>query len=112
MKRDKKKMKLRYNPKCLVASGAVVGGYLLLARPSDRRVSVALGLAIATYAGLAWYDKLYDCDERLESFGGPVSVVTGPFKPALDANNRYTGGAATRASKPAGRYTARNGECA
>ena len=25
-----------YNPKCLVASGAVVGGYLLLARPSDR----------------------------------------------------------------------------
>ena len=44
-------MKLRYNPKCVVASGLVVGGYWLLA-PSDRRVSVALGLAIATYAGL------------------------------------------------------------
>ena len=111
-KQDQKQMKLRYNPKCVVASGLVVGGYWLLARPSDRRVSVALGLAIATYAGLAWYDKLYDCKERLESFGGPVSVVTGPFKPALDANNRYTGGAATRASKPAGGHIARNGECA
>ena len=104
-------MKLRYNPKCLVASGAVVGGYWLLS-PSDRRVSVALGLAIATYAGLAWYDRLYNCDERLQSFGGPVSLVTGPFKPALDADNRYTGAPTTRASKPAGGYTARNGECA
>ena len=101
----------RYNPKCVVASGLVVGGYWLLA-PSDRRVSVALGLAIATYAGLAHYDRLYNCDERLESFGGPVSVVTGPFKPALDADNRYTDGAATRASKPAGGYSARNGACA
>ena len=99
-----------YNPKCVVASGLVVGGYWLLA-PSDRRVSVALGLAIATYAGLAWYDKLFDCDERLESFGGPVSVVTGPFKPALDAENRYTGGGATPAPKLAGGCGVRNGEC-
>ena len=101
-----------YNPKCLVASGAVVGGYLLLARPSDRRVSVALGLAIATYAGLARYDKPYDCKARRESFGGPVSVIPGPFHPALHSDNRYTGGAATRASKPAGGCGARNGECA
>ena len=92
----------RYNPKCLVASGLVVGGYWLLA-PSDRRVSVALGLAIATYAGLAHYDRLYNCDERLQSFGGPVSVVTGPFKPALDADNRYTGRGATPAPKLPGR---------
>ena len=72
-------------------------------------------------------NELYDCEERLQSFGGPVSVITGPFKPALDADNRYTGGAnasrytggaATRASKPAGGYSdaqltpwARNGEC-
>ena len=112
-------MRIRYNPKCLVASGLVVGGYWLLA-PSDRRVSVALALAVATYAGLAWYDKLYDCEERLQSFGGPVSVVTGPFKPALDADNRYTGGAATRdarranlrAPKLAGGCGVRNGECA
>ena len=68
---------------------------------------------------MAWYDKLYSCDERLESFGGPVSVVTGPFKPAPDADSRYTGGAATRASKPAGGYSdaqltswARSGACA
>ena len=101
----------QYNPKCVVASGLVVGGYWLLA-PSDRRVSVALALAVATYAGLAWYDKLYDCEERLQSFGGPVAAVTGPFKPALDANNRYTGGAATPAPKLAGGYSARNGECA
>ena len=98
----------RYIPKCVVASGLVVGGYWLLA-PSDRRLTIALALAVATYAGLAHYDRLYNCDERLQSFGGPVSVVTGPFKPALDANNRYTGGAA---SKPAGGCGARNGECA
>ena len=36
----------RYNPECAVASGLVVVGYWLLA-PTDRRVSVALGLAIA-----------------------------------------------------------------
>ena len=65
-------MKIRYNPKCLVASGLVVGGHWPLA-PSDRRVSVALGLAIATYAGLAHYDRFYNCDERLQSFGGPVA---------------------------------------
>ena len=47
----------RYNPKCLVASGLVVGGYWVLA-PSDRQVSVALALAVATYAGLAHYDRL------------------------------------------------------
>ena len=111
MKRDKKKMMIRYNPKCVVASAAVVGGYWLLARPSDRRVSVALGLAIATYAGLAHYDRLYNCDERLQSWGGPVSVITGPFKPALDADNRYTGGA-TPAPKLAGGCVARNGACA
>ena len=102
---------LRYNSKCVAASGLVVGGYWVLA-PSDRRVSVALALAVATYAGLAWYDKLYDCDERLESFGGHVSVITFPFKPALDADNRYTGAAATGASKPAGDCGAWNGACA
>ena len=80
-KQDQKQMKLRYNPKCVVASGLVVGGYWLLARPSDRRVSVALGLAIATYAGLAHYDRLYNCDERLESFGGPGRVrCNGPVQ--------------------------------
>ena len=112
-------MRIRYNPKCLVASGLVVGGYWLLS-PSDRRVTIALALAVATYAGLAHYDRLYNCDERLESFGGPVSVVTGPFKPALDADNRYTGGAnasrytgggATPAPKLAGGCGVRNGEC-
>ena len=100
-KQDQKQMKLRYNPKCVVASGLVVGSYWLLA-PSDRRVSVALALAVATYAGLAHYDRLYNCDERLQSFGGPVSVITGPFKPALDADNRYTGRGATPAPKLAG----------
>ena len=102
-----------------MASGLVVGGYWPLA-PSDRRLTIALALAVATYAGHAHYNRLYNCDERLESFGGPVSVVTGPFKPALDANNRYTGGAATRdarranlrAPKLAGGCGARNGECA
>ena len=86
-KQDQKQMKLRYNPKCVVASGLVVGGYWLLA-PSDRQISVALALAVATYAGLARCDKLYSCDERLESFGGRVVVVKGPFKPALDADSR------------------------
>ena len=88
----------------------VATGWLLA--PSDRRVSVALGLALATYAGLAHYDRAYNCEERLQSFGGPVIVITGPFKPALDSDSRYTGGAATRASKPAGGCGARNGECA
>ena len=32
-KQDQKQMKLRYNPKCVVASAAVVGGYWLLSLP-------------------------------------------------------------------------------
>ena len=77
---------LRYNPKCVVASGLVVGGYWLLA-PSDRRVSVALGLAIATYAGLAHYDRAptADFEIRRRPFRAVSrkqrSVVTGGNQP-------------------------------
>ena len=67
---------------------------------------------LTTYAGLAHYDRLYNCDGRLQSFGGPVYVVTSPFKPALDAENRYTGGGAAPVPKLAGGCGARNGECA
>ena len=79
---------MQYNPKCVALSVLVVGGYWML---PNRSAPIAVGLAIATYAGLAWYDKLYNCDERLRAFGGPFGAVTAPFKPAADERGRYTG---------------------
>ena len=46
---------MEYNPKCVALSVLVVGGYWML---PNRSAPIAVGLAIATYAGLAWYGRL------------------------------------------------------
>jgi len=71
---------LYLNPKCLVISAAVLVVYWL---PHPKaflhRCVAAFLLATATYIAIAWYDVLFDCNDRL----GPTLLgwLSGPFKP-------------------------------
>ena len=78
---------LYLNPKCLVFSGFILYIYWFLPpQPSLNPVQLSLkrgisiGLAIAAYIFMAWYDVLYDCNDRFKpTFIGWLSK---PFKPA------------------------------
>ena len=79
-----------YNEKCVVISGAAVTAYALL---PPRRLWVGVGIAVASYVLVAWYDELYDCEERLVARGGLFGALTGPMKPPV-SNGTYGGGMA------------------
>ena len=84
-----------FNKKCAVISGLAVLGYYAL---PPRRLWVGAALAVATYVGVAWYDELYDCDERLVARGGLFGAVSAPLKPPV-TDGTYGGGmAAPRAT--------------
>lgn len=58
---------LALNPKCLVFAGFVLVVYWLphpVALP--HRIVVNFILACLAYVALAWYDVLYDCNDRFE----------------------------------------------
>jgi hypothetical protein len=77
-----------FNAKCIAYSGIVVAAYLYA--PTRDQVDVRYAvpiLAMGSYIGLAWYDHFFDCNERMRP--GALSVVTGPFKPALGSSGRY-----------------------
>lgn len=72
---------LYLNPKCLAFSAFVLGVYWMphpVALP--HRIVMAFLLATAAYISLAWYDVIYDCNDRL----GPTLLgwMSGWFKPA------------------------------
>jgi len=76
-----------FNPKCIALSGLAVGLYW---SPLPRRsIAVAAGLAVATYISLAWYDDLYGCETRMNSYDGPWSTFFRPFKPELRMDGQY-----------------------
>jgi UDP-N-acetylmuramyl pentapeptide phosphotransferase/UDP-N-acetylglucosamine-1-phosphate transferase len=58
---------LALNPKCLVFSAFVIGVYFM---PHPKAVThnivMAFVLATAAYVILAWYDVIYDCNDRLK----------------------------------------------
>ena len=53
------------NPKCLVISALLAGCYWYLPPKKDE---VLVGVIVASYFGVAWYDELYDVppDKRLK----------------------------------------------
>jgi hypothetical protein len=59
---------LYLNPKCLVLSAIVIFVYWM-PHPKfmTHQLVASFLLATATYIGLAWYDVLYDCNDRLKS---------------------------------------------
>lgn len=72
---------LYLNPKCLVFSAFVLGVYWL-PHPKEytHRIVAAFALATLAYVLMAWYDYLYDCNDKYgPTFLGWISM---PFKPA------------------------------
>ena len=57
---------LTLNPKCLVFSAFVLFVYWMPHfKPFEHRVLMAFLLACTAYVLLAWYDVLFDCNDRL-----------------------------------------------
>ena len=71
---------LELNPKCLVFSAFVLLVYWMPHfKAFEHRVVMAFVLATTAYVLMAWYDKLYDCNDRFgPTFLGWLSM---PFKP-------------------------------
>jgi hypothetical protein len=71
---------LYLNPKCLVFSAFVLAVYWMPhAKEYTHKVLIAFVLATAAYVLMAWYDYLYDCNDRF----GPTFLgwMTKIFKP-------------------------------
>ena len=71
---------LYLNPKCLVFSAFVLGVYWM-PHPSHlaHRTVMAFVLATAAYVLMAWYDVIYDCNDRLRPT--LLGWISKPFKP-------------------------------
>lgn len=71
---------LELNPKCLVFSAFVLAVYWMPHfKALEHRIVMAFVLATTAYVLMAWYDKLYDCNDRFgPTFLGWLSM---PFKP-------------------------------
>jgi hypothetical protein len=71
---------LELNPKCLVFSAFVLLVYWMPHfKAFEHRIVMAFVLATTAYVLMAWYDKLYDCNDRFgPTFLGWLSM---PFKP-------------------------------
>jgi len=71
---------LYLNPKCLVFSAFVLGIYWL-PHPKAFAHQILMGFLLATsaYIILAWYDVLFDCNDRLKPT--LLGWLSKPFKP-------------------------------
>lgn len=71
---------LYLNPKCLVFSAFVLGVYWM-PHPSAyaHKILIAFILATAAYVLMAWYDVLFDCNDRLKPT--LLGWMSGYFKP-------------------------------
>jgi UDP-N-acetylmuramyl pentapeptide phosphotransferase/UDP-N-acetylglucosamine-1-phosphate transferase len=71
---------LYLNPKCLVFSAFVLGVYWMPhAKEFTHKVVMAFVLATAAYVLMAWYDVIYDCNDRLRPT--LLGWLSGAFKP-------------------------------
>lgn len=71
---------LALNPKCLVFAFAIIGVYYL-PQPSSvaHNIVMIFLLGTAAYIALAWYDVIYDCNDRLQPT--LLGWMSKPFKP-------------------------------
>lgn len=71
---------LYLNPKCLVFSAFVLGVYWMPhMKAYEHRIVVNFILATAAYVFMAWYDVLFDCNDRFKPT--LLGWLSGPFKP-------------------------------
>jgi len=71
---------LSLNPKCLVFSGFVLAVYWL-PHPKEftHKIVAAFIIATLSYVVLAWYDLIFDCNDRLKPT--LLGWMSSPFKP-------------------------------
>ena len=71
---------LYLNPKCLVFSAIILTIYWL-PLPATLPHNIVMGFLLATsaYISLAWYDMIYDCNDKLKPT--LFSWMSKPFKP-------------------------------
>jgi hypothetical protein len=74
------------NTKCLIVSGVLGAGYWFLPR---KNWFVLGGVVMGSYIALAWYDELYDCDDRLKV--GALTPLTKWAKPTVDPERQTYG---------------------
>ena len=68
------------NPKCLVFSAFILAVYWMPHfKPLEHRIVMAFVLATAAYVFMAWYDVLYDCNDRFKPT--LLGWMYMPFKP-------------------------------
>lgn len=78
---------LYLNPKCLVFSAFVLAVYWLPHPVAlSHRILMAFLLATTAYILMAWYDVIYDCNDRLKPT--LLGWLSGWFKPA-EYNEQY-----------------------
>ena len=78
---------LYLNPKCLAFSAFVLGVYWLPHPVAfAHRVIMAFLIATTAYIVMAWYDVIYDCNDRLKPT--LLGWISGWFKPA-EYNKQY-----------------------
>jgi VanZ family protein len=71
---------LYLNPKCLVFSLFMIAVYLLPVPASvPHKIVMSFLLGTSAYIILAWYDVLYDCNDRLKPT--LLGWLSAPFKP-------------------------------
>lgn len=72
---------LYLNPKCLVFSAFVLAVYWAPhPKPLPHRIVAAFFLATLAYILLAWYDVIYDCNDRFRPT--LIGWLSKPFKPS------------------------------
>ena len=72
---------LYLNPKCLVFSAFVLAVYWMRHfKAFEHKVVMAFVLATAAYVFMAWYDVMFDCNDRLKPT--LLGWLSGPFKPS------------------------------
>lgn len=71
---------LALNPKCLVFAFAIIGVYYL-PQPATlaHNIVMIFLLGTAAYIALAWYDVIYDCNDRVQPT--LLGWIAKPFKP-------------------------------
>lgn len=76
---------LYLNPKCLVFSAIIIGVYFLpVPAELSHKIVAAFLLATSAYILMAWYDVIYDCNDRLRPT--LLGWISGVFKPGYYIN--------------------------
>ena len=77
------------NPKCVAISAVGIALYYTYpTRDSPNHLVWAAILSVGIYVGIAWYDTVYDCEDKNYA-GGVLTALFRPLKPPIGADGRY-----------------------